>query len=61
MNAHPVMETSVNWLLNDSFQAGLLVLLILLVQRLFRRQLTSRWRFALWWLVSLVSFSAADS
>ena len=51
MNPHPALEKSVNWLLNNSLQAGVLVLLVLLVQWIFRRQLTSRWRFALWWVV----------
>ena len=39
------------WLLSHSLQAGVLVLLVLGVQWLFRRQLTNRWRFALWWIV----------
>ncbi|MDR3457161.1 MAG: M56 family metallopeptidase [Verrucomicrobiae bacterium] len=51
MNPHPVLENDLNWLLNHSLQAGVLVLLVLLGQRVFRRQLTSRWRFALWWIV----------
>ncbi len=51
MNASQSWETRVNWLLNHSFQAGLLVLLVLGVQWIFRRQLTSRWRFGLWWIV----------
>jgi beta-lactamase regulating signal transducer with metallopeptidase domain/uncharacterized GH25 family protein len=51
MNAHPEMEKHLNWLLNHSLQVGALVLLVLLVQWIFRRQLTNRWRFALWWIV----------
>ena len=51
MNAHPELEQNLNWLLNHSLQAGALVLLVLAVQWLFRRQLASRWRFALWWIV----------
>ncbi len=52
MNAgFPVLEPLLNWLLNHSLQAGVLVLLVLAIQWLFRRQLTNRWRFALWWLV----------
>jgi beta-lactamase regulating signal transducer with metallopeptidase domain len=39
------------WLVNHSLQAGLLVLIVLAVQWAFRRQLTARWRFALWWIV----------
>jgi len=34
-----------------SAQAGVLVVLVLAVQWLFRKQLTPRWRCALWWLV----------
>jgi len=33
-----------------SMQAGVLVLVVLLAQWLFRRQLTPRWRCALWLL-----------
>jgi len=49
-----------------SLQAGLLVLLVLVVQWLFRRQLTPRWRCALWLLVALrlvlpISFSSETS
>lgn len=51
MNPHPQLEFWLNWLLNHSLQAGSLVVLVLLVQWLFRRQLTNRWRFALWWIV----------
>ena len=50
MNA-PGLENFLTWLLNHSLQAGALVLFVLLVQRVFRRQLTHRWRFALWWIV----------
>ncbi|HKI69048.1 MAG TPA: M56 family metallopeptidase, partial [Verrucomicrobiae bacterium] len=51
MNSLPILENYVNWLLTRSLQAGLLVLVVLLIQFLFRRRLTSRWRFALWWIV----------
>jgi beta-lactamase regulating signal transducer with metallopeptidase domain/uncharacterized GH25 family protein len=51
MNSHPRLEHGVNWLLNNSLEAGLLVLLVLLVQFIFKRQLSSRWRFTLWWIV----------
>jgi len=49
-----------------SLQAGLLVLLVLLAQWLFRGQLTPRWRSALWLLVVVrlllpVSFTSATS
>ena len=50
MNA-PAMERFLNWLLNHSLQTGMLVLLVLVVQWIFRKRLTSRWRFALWWVV----------
>src|ERR1044071_2559578 len=43
-----------------SAQAGVLVLLVLLVQGTFRKQLTPRWRCALWFIVMarlLVPFS----
>ena len=64
MSAHPRLEEAVNWLLNHSLQAGVLVLLVMLVQWVFRRQLTSRWRFALWWIVLvrlLLPFSPASA
>lgn len=51
MTMHPGLETLLNWLLNHSLQAGALVLLVLAVQWLFRKQLTNRWRFSLWWIV----------
>ncbi|HWY32710.1 MAG TPA: M56 family metallopeptidase, partial [Candidatus Acidoferrum sp.] len=51
MNAHSELRTCLEWLLNHSLQAGVLVLLVLLLQWVFRRQLTNRWRFALWWIV----------
>jgi beta-lactamase regulating signal transducer with metallopeptidase domain/uncharacterized GH25 family protein len=60
MNAHPELARQLSWLVNHSWQAGVLVLLVLAVQRLFRRRLASRWRFALWWIVLarlLVPFS----
>src|ERR1700740_3375758 len=39
------------WLLRASWQASLLVLLVLVVQRLFRRQLSPKWRYRLWMIV----------
>ncbi len=50
MSLHPQAEVFLNWLINRSLQAGVLVLLVLMVQAMFRRQLTNRWRFALWWI-----------
>ena len=51
MTPHTGLEKFLNWLLNHSLQAGALVLLVLVLQWIFRRQLTNRWRFALWWIV----------
>ena len=51
MNLALIWDSHPEWLLSHSLQAGVLVLLVLLVQWLFRRQLTNRWRFALWWIV----------
>lgn len=53
MSEHRELEKALNWVLNHSLQTGILVLLVLLVQWIFRRQLTNRWRFALWWVVLL--------
>jgi beta-lactamase regulating signal transducer with metallopeptidase domain/uncharacterized GH25 family protein len=51
MKTYPGLENHLNWLLSHSLQAGVLVLLVLAVQWIFRRRLTNRWRFALWWIV----------
>src|ERR1700722_9441606 len=51
MNAYSQLRAYLEWLLNHSLQSGVLVLLVLLIQWVFRRQLTNRWRFALWWIV----------
>lgn len=40
-----------NWLLRSSWQAGVLVLLVLAAQRLFGRNLSPTWRHALWLVV----------
>ncbi|MBM3880682.1 MAG: hypothetical protein FJ387_13365 [Verrucomicrobia bacterium] len=40
-----------DWLWRASWQAGVLVLIVLLVQRLFRQQLAPAWRHALWMVV----------
>ena len=42
MNAHPGMVKFVTWLLNHSLQAGVLVILVLLVQWICRGRLASR-------------------
>ncbi|MDP9175827.1 MAG: hypothetical protein M3O30_18460 [Planctomycetota bacterium] len=39
------------WLWRASWQAGVVVVLVLVTQRVFRRVLTPRWRHALWFLV----------
>jgi len=41
------------WLLKNSAQAAVLVLVVLSVQGLLGRRLPARWRHALWWLVVL--------
>ncbi len=51
MNVHLGFESQFRWLLSHSLEASVLVVLVLLVQRVFRRQLTHRWHFALWWIV----------
>lgn len=51
MNAHSELAGRLDWLVNHSLQAGVLVLLVLAVQWLCGRRLTNRWRFALWWIV----------
>ncbi len=55
-----ITDAVVAGLVRISAQAGVLVLLVMLVQWLFRRKLTARWRCALWTLVFirlLVPFS----
>jgi beta-lactamase regulating signal transducer with metallopeptidase domain/uncharacterized GH25 family protein len=64
MNADSEWKKYLDWLLSHSLQAGVLVLLVLLMQWVFRRQLTNRWRFALWWIVLarlLLPFSPAST
>jgi beta-lactamase regulating signal transducer with metallopeptidase domain len=65
---NPLTESGdvLDWLLNASLQAALLVPVILLVQWLLRHCLSARWRFALWWLLILrlllpVSFASPFS
>lgn len=41
------------WLWRTSWQSAILIGLLVLAQWVFRRQLTPRWRCALWWLVLL--------
>ena len=40
-----------DWVLQASWQASFLVLLILLVQWVFRARMSAAWRFGLWWLL----------
>ncbi len=47
MNTSPFL----NWLLRTSWQASVLVLLVLAAQWLFRGRLNARWQYALWLLV----------
>lgn len=51
MNTTMGMERVLEWLLARSWQAAVLVGCVLLLQWLLRRQLTNRWRSALWWVV----------
>lgn len=45
------MNPAFDWLWETTWQASLLVLLVLAAQRVFRRWLTAEWRDVLWWLV----------
>ncbi len=45
------LELTFQWVLQSSWQAALLIVLILGVQRIFRRQLGARWQAGLWLLV----------
>jgi hypothetical protein len=49
MNTH--LDELFVWLLRVSWQASVLVLIVLAVQWLFQKQLSARWRYALWFLV----------
>ena len=49
--ALPAFHPAVEPLLESSWQAGLLALLVLAVQTVLRRHLTPAWRHALWWIV----------
>lgn len=51
MNRIPILEPFVSWLLQTSWQASVLALFVLLLQRIFRRRLDARWVYALWALV----------
>lgn len=51
MHATDIMGSGLAWLWRATWQASVLVLLVVLVQWLFRARLTPQWRHALWWLV----------
>lgn len=51
MNLAPLMDLLLDWLWRASWQASVLIGLVLLVQALLRSKLTPQWRSALWWLV----------
>jgi len=53
MNVESLAESGLGWLWRMSWQASVLVLLVLMAQRVFRSRLTPQWRFSLWWLVLL--------
>ncbi|MDB6019134.1 MAG: hypothetical protein JWR19_3623 [Pedosphaera sp.] len=46
-----MLGTFFNWLARTSWQAAVLVVIVLLVQAVFRKRLSARWRHALWLLV----------
>jgi len=47
------LELAFQWVLQSSWQAAVLIVFILAVQRIFRRQLGARWRAGLWLLVMI--------
>ena len=49
MNPH--IAAFFGWLLRASWQAAALAVLVLAAQAVFRKKLTARWRYALWFLV----------
>lgn len=51
MTPFPRAEVFLNWLLQQTLNVSVLVIVILLIQWLFKKHLTARWRFALWWVV----------
>lgn len=51
MNASDVVGSGLTWLWRATWQASVLVLLVLLAQWLFRSKLTPQSRHAFWWLV----------
>ncbi len=53
MTPDTLAAAGLGWLWRASWQASVLVLLVLLAQWVCRARLEPRWRFALWWLVLL--------
>jgi beta-lactamase regulating signal transducer with metallopeptidase domain/thiol-disulfide isomerase/thioredoxin/protocatechuate 3,4-dioxygenase beta subunit len=53
MNSTTLAGHSFSWVLQSSWQAAVLVLLVLIVQMIFRRKLSPAWRYGLWLLVVL--------
>jgi beta-lactamase regulating signal transducer with metallopeptidase domain/thiol-disulfide isomerase/thioredoxin len=51
MNSIPFAGPGFGWLLQTSWQAAVLVLLVLVVQMVFRSKLSPSWRYGLWFLV----------
>lgn len=51
MNTNAIVEGFLGWLWRSSWQAAVLVLLILAVQAMLGRRLQAYWRHALWWIV----------
>lgn len=53
---NPTVTEFLGWLLRASWQASILVVVVLTVQWIFRQRLSARWRHALWLLVLLRLF-----
>jgi len=51
MKALIELETFFKWLLETTWQAAVLAVIILLVQRLMRHRLSPAWRYGLWFLL----------
>ncbi len=51
MNPLPGLERCFEWLLQTSWQAAVLAVLILLAQLFFRNRLSPAWRHGLWLLL----------
>jgi len=51
MTAVEILGPGLAWLWRTTWQASVLVVLVMLAQWLFRSKLTPHWRYTLWWLV----------